>query len=228
MQIGGFLKTSLVDFPGCISAVIFTQGCNFNCPFCYNSDLIPVAAPDGLEWKDIFTYLKKMVGKIDAVVFSGGEPLLQQDIASKINSLKILGYKIKLDTNGTSPVRLQSLLDSNLLDYIAMDIKSDEANYHQAAGRPVDIVAINASISLIKTSSIPYEFRTTVVPGIHTELIVKKMKPFLTGANKYFIQNFSNIMPNKPELGDISPFTEAEMTAFKVIGDSICRECFTR
>ena len=165
MNIGGFLPVSLSDYPGHVAAVVFTQGCNFRCPFCHNGNLIPLARPacDLLCEEEILKSVAARRGKLDAVVVSGGEPTLQADLAEFLHKLKKLGYAVKLDTNGSRPVVLESLLKSKLIDYVAMDIKAPLPCYERLAGVTVDVSAIRQSIEVLPRSGIDHQFRTTEV-----------------------------------------------------------------
>ena len=163
MFIGGLLKFSMIDFPGKISAIVFTQGCNLNCNYCHNPELIPMTAqpPSLYSDGDVLDYLAKRRGALDGVVITGGEPAVQPDLKDFIAKIKAMGYLVKLDTNGTNPALLKDLLASNLLDFVAMDIKAPVEKYSQVCGVPVDTNNIKASIAAIETSAVPHEFRTT-------------------------------------------------------------------
>ena len=170
MIVSGLQKLTLLDFPGKTACIIFTRDCNFRCPFCHNADLvIGDAAP--LENEEIFAYLDKRKKLLDGVVITGGEPLLQKDIADFIRRVKSFGYAVKLDTNGTYPDRLKALLDEGLVDYVAMDIKNGKAKYLETAGVSGEALLsrVKESIAIIMASGVAYEFRTTVVKGLHTK-----------------------------------------------------------
>lgn len=163
MKIGGLLKFSMIDFPGKISAIVFTQGCNLNCKYCHNPELIPPAASseESYSEEDILDYLEKRKGAIDGLVITGGEPLLQPDIKEFILKVKNLGYLIKLDTNGTFPQRLSELLQENLIDFVAMDIKAPFEKYEAICGVHVNMNAVKNSMDIILNSGVAHEFRTT-------------------------------------------------------------------
>ena len=170
MKIGGFDKFSLVDFPGKISAIIFTQGCNFRCPFCHNGHLLPMTSKNNLiSEKEILSFLKTRKNKLDGIVITGGEPTLQKDLKLFIKVIKSEGFKIKLDTNGSNPEVLQTLLKSQLLDYIAMDVKAPWEKYNLLTGVKVNIENLKKSISIIANSGINHEFRTTFVEPLLDE-----------------------------------------------------------
>ena len=185
MQIHGFNKTTLLDYPEHIAATVFTGGCNFRCPFCHNGELVldPGCQPLIPE-EEVLSYLKKRQGILQGVCVTGGEPTLQKD-------LKELGYPIKLDTNGYMPGVLWDLMQEHLIDYVAMDIKASRDNYARAAGLPhIDISRIEESIGILKSSGIPYEFRTTVVKGIHTVAEFEKIGKWIAGCPAYYLQNY--------------------------------------
>src|SRR5690554_5488754 len=169
MKIIGFQKTSLIDYPGKIVSIIFTQGCNFKCPYCHNSDLIFFQSVNNEYFPHdyIFSFLKKRKGLIDGVSITGGEPTLQPDLYNFIVKIKDINLNIKLDTNGSNPELIKSLIDDKLIDYIAMDIKGPLDKYECIIDNKINTDKIIKSISLIKNSKVDYEFRTTVVPGIH-------------------------------------------------------------
>mgnify|MGYP003290892254 CR=1 FL=1 len=199
MNICGYQKTTLLDYPGHVAATIFTGGCNFRCPFCHNSDLvIRSSITNNISEEEILNFLKKRKNVLSGICITGGEPTLQSDLEEFIKKVRSLGYKIKLDTNGYHPKLIANLLTQNLLDYIAMDIKSGYSNYAKVSGVPnLNMKHIEESISLIENSGIPYEFRTTVVKELHTETDFKEITLMLSSQSPYFIQSFkdsSNIL----------------------------------
>lgn len=192
MIIGGFQKTTLLDYPGKVACIVFTQGCNFNCSFCHNSSLIDVNEKGSIEESEIFKYLEKRKNILEAVCITGGEPLLQKDIKEFISKVKEFGYKVKLDTNGSNHILLKELLEENLLDYVAMDIKSTFVKYSSISGVKVNTDNIMNSIKLLEDSNIEYEFRTTIIKEFHTLDDIKEICKILNGESKYYIQNFRN------------------------------------
>lgn len=194
MNICGYQKTTLLDYPGHVAATFFTGGCNFRCPFCHNSDLL--LKPDStslISEEEIFSFLKKRKNVLSGICITGGEPTLQPDLKDFIIKVRALGYKIKLDTNGYRPEVIASLLKDNLLDYIAMDIKSGFSNYTNVSGVPnLDIHKIKESISIIENSSIDYEFRTTVVNELHSEQDFYEISKMISPNSPYFIQSFKD------------------------------------
>lgn len=194
MEIHGLNKTTLLDYPGHVAATVFTGSCNFRCPFCHNGDLVldPSSQPL-VEEAEVFSFLKKRVGIISGICITGGEPTLQKDLIPFIRKVKALGFMVKLDTNGYCPDVIASLLAENLLDMIAMDIKSSRQEYANSAGlSSVDLGKINESISLLMNSSIPYEFRTTVVNELHSEDTFKDIASWLAGASTYYLQSYKD------------------------------------
>lgn len=162
MQIGGLQKFSLIDYPGKIAAVVFTQGCNFRCPYCHNPELVlPVFFHPIIPESIFFRFLEDRRGKIDAVVISGGEPTIHTDLIDFITAIKNRGYLVKLDTNGSHPAVLEKIIDQKLIDYIAMDIKAPFERYCELSGCEVSTLPIETSIRLIESSDIEHEFRTT-------------------------------------------------------------------
>lgn len=196
MQIHGLNKTTLLDYPEHIAATVFTGGCNFRCPFCHNGDLVLRAKEVPLiPEEEVFAYLEKRKGILEGVCITGGEPTLQKDLSTFICRVKALGYLVKLDTNGYKPEVLRELLAEGLLDYVAMDVKASLQNYGRAVGASTtattfDTSPIEESIGLLKKSSIPYEFRTTVVKGIHREEEFEEIGRLLSGCHAYYIQSY--------------------------------------
>lgn len=192
MKICGFQKTTLLDFPEHVAATVFTGGCNFRCPFCHNAGL--VLSPDKQESiteEEVLSHLRKRRGLLTGVCITGGEPTLQWDLEGFIRQLKEIGYAVKLDTNGYRPDILWKFLEDGLLDYVAMDVKASVANYAVATGcRKIDVSRIEESIAILKSCRIPYEFRTTVVDGIHSVEEFESIGRLLEGSRVYFLQDF--------------------------------------
>lgn len=185
----GMEKLSLVDFDGYLACTLFTGGCNYRCPFCHNSPLIDMQSP--LEFEEILKFLNSRKKMLDAVVITGGEPTLHPILPDVIKKIKELGFKIKLDTNGTNPTMLKELIDNKLIDYVAMDIKTSLNNYHIVTGTVNPLLdKVKESINILKTSGIDYEFRTTLVKEYHTEEEIYKIKELLVDAKKLYLQKF--------------------------------------
>jgi pyruvate formate lyase activating enzyme len=200
MYIGGFQKNSLIDFPGTISCVVFTRGCNFTCPYCHNPDIAAgTAAPQGSrgsavgddnipDQKEILAFLKKRKGMLEGIVVTGGEPTLQSDLIDFIQTVRQMGYKIKLDTNGTAPKVLDVLFDQDLVDYLAMDIKTDTDHYAMVMKNPERLDQVLESISLVMNKAPAYEFRTTCVKPYVTPAIMENIGKMIRGAASYVLQ----------------------------------------
>lgn len=191
MNIQGFNKLTLLDYPGYVACTLFTGGCDLRCPFCHNSQLVlhPLFSP--IDNEEIFAFLKKRQGTLDGVAVSGGEPLIQPDIEDFLARVRELGYKIKLDTNGTHPDRLAGIISRGLCDYVAMDIKNSPAGYPRTVGIPAfDISPVRDSVALLLSDVVDYEFRTTAVREFHTSQSFLELAGFIRGAKRYYIQNF--------------------------------------
>lgn len=192
MKIYGLQKTTLVDYPGHVATTLFTGGCNFRCPYCHNGDLViglNDIEPYALE--DIFSHLQKRKGVLDGVVISGGEPTLQTDLPDFIRQIKELGYLVKLDTNGTNPAMLRSLVEEGLVDYVAMDIKHSRAKYASISHAADDsLESIAASVDYLKEGHVDYEFRTTLCKELHKETDMTAIGLWLMGAKAYYLQPY--------------------------------------
>jgi pyruvate formate lyase activating enzyme len=196
MKIGGLQKVSLMDYPGKICAIVFTQGCNFHCPYCHNPELVePRLYREALTEISIFSYLERRQGKLEAVTITGGEPALQSDLIPFIKQVKALGFLVKLDTNGSKPKVLKSLINFHLVDYLAMDIKAPLERYASVTRTPVEEEMIRQSIDIIMSSGIPYEFRTTVVKSQLNTAELLAIGDLITNASLYVLQSY---IPNKP------------------------------
>ena len=190
MAIVGIDKLSLLDYEDKVSIVLFSQACNFRCPFCHNGESV-LNAQSELDFDEILAYLKTRTGLVDAVVFSGGEPTLEPDLEVKIKSVKSLGFLIKLDTNGTNPVLLEKLIDEGLIDYVAMDIKNSPSLYAKTSGvTNVNIDNIRKSISIIMKKAPDYEFRTTLVKEFHEHMDYDAFFELIKGAKRLYLQKF--------------------------------------
>ena len=193
MNICGFEKVSLVDFDNYITCTVFTKGCNFTCPFCHNSSLVLADRfAENIPVQDVYDYLDKRRNVIDAICITGGEPTLQPDLKDFIKSIKEkYNLYVKLDSNGTHPKVIQSLIEDNLLDYVAMDIKNSPEKYAQTVGvKHLDLTPISESMSLLMNSGIDYEFRTTLIKEFHTATDIEHIAEFIDGAKNYAFQKF--------------------------------------
>ncbi|MEK7447815.1 MAG: anaerobic ribonucleoside-triphosphate reductase activating protein [Patescibacteria group bacterium] len=228
MKIAGLVKNSLIDYPGKITAIVFTQGCNFRCPYCHNPDLVDIKNKKFLiPEKEIFDFLKKRKGLLDAVTITGGEPTLQKDLKHFIAKVKEMGYLVKLDSNGTNPAFLKDILDEGNVDYVAMDIKNTLEKYERVTG-PVDIKNIQKSIQLIMDSGVEYEFRTTVLPRLHKIEDFEVIGQMIKGANKYFIQNFRSDKTLNKTYELEKSFTVSELEKIQKTMDKYVKSCQIR
>ena len=190
MNVQGYQKLTLLDYPGRTACTVFTGGCNLRCPFCHNAGLVrtPLAEPNRTD--EVLGYLQKRRGILDGVCVTGGEPLLQPDLVGFLQAVKEMGYAVKLDTNGMLPGRLSEVLATKLVDYVAMDIKSSLDGYPAATGTDADVSAVSDSLSILRDSGIPFELRTTAVRGIHTEADFDAIGRWIGDVPAYFIQRF--------------------------------------
>lgn len=192
MRIDGLQKMTLLDFPGKVACTVFTGGCNFRCPFCHNA-LLVTELPENPDYTvdEILAFLKKRSGLLDGVAITGGEPLINPDIGDFIRSIRRLGYSVKLDTNGSYPDRLKSLVAEGLIDYVAMDIKNCREKYAETVGlKSLELSRIEESVDFLKSGAVDYEFRTTVVKEFHTVEDIRSAAEWIKGAKRYFLQNF--------------------------------------
>ena len=214
-NIGGIQKTTLVDFPQEIAAIVFTQGCNFRCGYCHNPELIEFSHGKVLLSKDEFIpFLKTRQGKLDGVVITGGEPTLQSGLYDFVKAVKSLNFAVKLDTNGTNSGILEKLLADNLLDYVAMDIKAPLDKYSLITGTNVDCENIKKSIDLIINSGVDYEFRTTVIKSQLLPDDFDKIGKLINGAKRYYLQKF---IPSKILDENLMSETTYSEEEFKII-----------
>ncbi len=212
MIIAGLQKTTLIDYPGKIACVVFLAGCNFRCPWCYSSELVlplKIVKQPRLDEKEFFDFLRSRKGLLEGVVICGGEPTINKDLSQFIEKIKNLGYAVKLDTNGSNPELLKNLVRSNLIDYVAMDIKAGQKNpaYQNLMTEGITLEKIKESVEFLKNSSLDFEFRTTVVNTIHTAEDFKEIAKWIGGPNiKYYLQNFRAEKTIDPEFEKVEPF----------------------
>ncbi|MBE6664077.1 MAG: anaerobic ribonucleoside-triphosphate reductase activating protein [Ruminococcaceae bacterium] len=192
MNFNGFQKLTLLDYPGKVACTLFTAGCNLRCPFCHNASLVTHIDNTNIYKKEeILSYLKKRQGILEGVCISGGEPLLQPDIEDFICEVKAIGYKVKLDTNGFYPDKLISLVNKGLIDYVAVDFKNTYEKYPQTTGiENLDISPFKKTVEFLLCGSVDYEFRTTVVKGIHETQDIVEIAKTIKDAPRYFLQSF--------------------------------------
>lgn len=208
-------KATLLDYPGKVACILFTYGCNLRCPYCHNPELVTEELNKDylLTEKYIFDFLKNRVGKLDAVVITGGEPLIHKEIFSLIDKIKKMGYLVKLDSNGLLPDRLKVAIDSGNIDYVAMDVKFPLSEYMKIVPNSKEL--IKESVKLIMNSGVDYEFRTTYVKGIHTLESVQQICEIIKGAKIYYIQNFRSGKSIDPKLNSSNSFTSKELKSMK-------------
>lgn len=212
MKISGLQRLTLLDYPGKMACTVFTYGCNLRCPFCHNALLVTQQSGDCISEDEFFAFLKKRQGILEGVCISGGEPTLQSDLREFILKVRALGYAIKLDTNGTNPRLLQSLIKEGLLDYVAMDIKNSPEKYSLTCGCEVNLDAVKESVSIIKESGIDYEFRTTTVRQFHSAEDFEAIAQWIKGDSRYFLQHFED---SGNLIGEnLSPLSKEEMLCF--------------
>ena len=232
MHIGGLQKSSLVDYPGKLSSVIFFSGCNFDCPYCHNPELARgcTTCPADLTTANICHFLEQRQGFLDGVVVSGGEPTLQNDLADLCRKIKGLGYPLKLDTNGSRPRVLEHLIDEKLVDYIAMDLKTDPILYKSYIKPDCGSDPILASIRILMESGIDYEFRTTCVKPIVTLETIENMSHIIQGARLYALQRFRNNDVLHPEFfrGVENEYSDEELIQLKAIAAKWVENCIIR
>ncbi len=215
MLISGLQKLTLLDFPGTVSCTVFTGGCNFRCPFCHNASLVLPERlkddPNGVE--TVLDFLRKRQELLEGVAVTGGEPLLHADLGDFLRQVRALGFKIKLDTNGSFPERLGELIEEGLVDRVAMDIKNAPALYAATVGlRALDLSAIDRSRQILLEGRVAYEFRTTVVKGLHTKESLLGAAHWIEGAREYYLQQYrdsGNLI--RPE--GLSAFSDEDMHA---------------
>ncbi len=193
MQIFGLQKTTLLDYPGKLASIVFTAGCNMNCPFCHNSELITLPKTGAISEEEIISHLKKRRSTLEGVVITGGECTLQKDLAEFCKKVKALGYSIKLDTNGTSPEVLKHLVSENLIDYVAMDIKNSKEKYAQTCGTSgVNLDHLQESIDFLMKKPVAYEFRTTLISQYHSLEDMEEIGQWIKGADALYLQAFKD------------------------------------
>lgn len=214
MNISGIQKLTLLDFPGKLACTVFTSGCNFRCPFCHNASLVLPGMSDHIDEQEVFSFLKKREGILEGVCITGGEPCLQPDLETFIRKVRDIGFSVKLDTNGSFPEKLSSLLEKGLLDYVAMDIKTSKERYSEVCGVQNERLFENVqkSVEILKSSSVPHEFRTTTARELQTKEDFEKIGRWLSGEKRYFIQQYE---ASGELVGDeMTPYEKEELTEF--------------
>ena len=215
MLIKGFQKLSLIEYPGKLSAVIWTGGCNFRCPFCYNTDIVlNYKKMPTIPEKEIIDFMSTRKGLLDGLAITGGEPTLQKDLPEFVKKIKDMGFLVMIETNGSNPNMVKELIDKKLVDYIAMDIKAPLEKYDEVAGVKVNKKKIQKSIDIIRNGGIEYEFRTTIIPKFFKEEDALAIGKWLKGSKRYFLQQF---MPEKTidkSLRRVKPYSPEKLKEF--------------
>ncbi|MGD2279488.1 MAG: anaerobic ribonucleoside-triphosphate reductase activating protein [Candidatus Omnitrophota bacterium] len=217
MKIAGFQKLSLVDYPGYLAAVVFVQGCNFRCPYCQNPDLVTLEKRFDCSQQEILDYISARKNMVEGLVITGGEPTIYDDLPDFIKRVKNAGVKLKLDTNGANPDQLKELLKSGLLDFVALDIKTSPSKYGLVADSENAPEAVSESIRMLMSSRVPYEFRTTCVPGIVDKEDLSAIVKLISGAEKYCLQQFRPIITFESKFQDVKPYSKETLEDFRSI-----------
>ena len=220
MRIAGLQKLTLLDFPGKTAATVFTPGCNFRCPFCHNADLVTGPATRAgshegdLSAADVLAFLEKRRGLLDGVCLTGGEPLIQPDLADFCARVRDLGFAVKLDTNGGFPDRLRALAEANLVDYVAMDVKNAPERYAKTVGASMlDLAPIEESMEVLRAGSVPFEFRTTVTRELHASDDLRALARWIGDASAWFLQNYRDAESVLGGAGRLHPWNVVELRA---------------
>ncbi len=213
MDINGLQRLTLLDYPGRLAATVFLGGCNFRCPFCHNASLVTHIEGDIITESDFFSFLDSRRGKLTGVCVTGGEPTLRRDLPYFMSAIKSRGFSVKLDTNGSNPEMLRSLISDRLVDYVAMDIKNSKERYAETSGAfDIDLARVCESVELLLSGVVEYEFRTTVVRELHTVNDIIAIGKWINGARAYFLQYFKD--SGDLIQGGFSGYSEAEMKMF--------------
>jgi len=216
MLIGGMQTLTLVDFPGCLAATIFTAGCNFRCHFCHNPELVFGLDAKHLSEKEVLDFLQKRKAFLDGICITGGEPTIHRDLDEFIKKIKKMNLKVKLDTNGTNYQMLKKLINEKLIDYVAMDIKAPWNKYEKVVNQRIDVGKIKKSVALLLSNVVSYEFRSTILPSLHPKKDIIEMAGQIRGADQYYLQQFKPFdkMVNE-EYKNSRPYKSAELKKIK-------------
>jgi len=233
MNIGGLLKNSMIDYPGKLSCGIFLSGCNFDCPYCHNPKLAKSCAGRiaEIDPRSVYRFIESRKGFIDGVVISGGEPTLQDDLFDLCRHIKQMGYPVKLDTNGSRPQVIKRLIADELVDYIAMDLKTDPVKYAKYIQPRCDVSSILSSIEIIMASAVAHEFRTTCVKPIVTAQTIENICHLIQGAGLYVLQRFHRSEMLHPEFFEKEAsyeYTDDELVHFKTLAGPWVGQCLVR
>ena len=218
MEIGGLQKLTLIDYPKKLACTVFTTGCNFRCPFCYASELVlpeKIKNQPKIAQSVFFNFLKEKKGLIEGVVICGGEPTIHKDLPSFIKKIKKMDYAVKLDTNGSNPSVLKKLIGSNLIDYVAMDIKGPKESYQKLTVRKINVANVERSVKILKESKIDFEFRTTIVPEILEKKDITQVARWIGPGGKYYLQGFRPEKTVDPKFEKVKPYPGEYMVEIK-------------
>lgn len=217
MNISGIQKLTLLDYPGVLACTIFTSGCNFRCPFCHNASLVLPGESERMDEDEVLSFLEKRRGVLEGVCITGGEPCLQPDLEDFVKKVRSFGFLVKLDTNGSFPEKLSSLLEKGLLDYVAMDIKSSKERYLSAIGVKNEEMLKNVekSVELLKNCDVPHEFRTTTAKELQTREDFLRIGEWLKGEKNYYIQQYQTSGELVGE--EMTPYEKSELLEFSTI-----------
>lgn len=211
MNIQGLQKLTLLDFPEHVACTVFTGGCQLNCPFCHNSELISGPFGEGIDRESVLSFLKKRQGILEGVAITGGEPMIQEDLEAFIRDVRALGYQVKLDTNGGEPKKLRHFIEEGIVDYVAMDIKNVPEKYGVTCGiNNLDVSPYIQSMELLLEGRVDYEFRTTIVREFHTNEDIINIAKWLKGAKRYYLQSF--VDREQVRNHSLSAYTEDELS----------------
>lgn len=216
MIISGIQKFTLLDFPGKISCIVFTGGCNFRCGYCHNPEFVlpeklTALAPSFIPEAAVLNFLKRRQGKLQGVVITGGEPTVMPDLEVFIRKVRALGFAVKLDSNGNRPEALRTLIDQGLIDYVAMDVKTSLSGYRSLVGSGADERKLQESIELLKEGRVDYEFRSTLIREVHTPEVLREMETLLLGAKRLYLQTFRSGVTLDLAFERYHPFSIVEM-----------------
>ncbi len=228
LQISAIQQFTTLDYPGKLACIVFFAGCNFRCSYCHNPEFVLAEEINKIKAsfikeEDFFNFLSKREGLLDAVVISGGEATLVPNLKEFIKKIKDLGFLVKLDTNGSKPELIKDLINQQLIDYIAMDLKSSFEHYPELVCKKIDIQDLQESINFIKDSGIEYEFRSTLIKEVHTQEILSEMSKILKGSKKVFLQSYRNDVTIDKSFANYHAFSSSEMQYIaELFGDGSC------
>ncbi len=228
MVFGGIEKFTLIDYPGKLACMVYTIGCNFRCPYCHNPELVDETTKIRITEREFFDFLDARKNMLEGVVITGGEPTIHDDLPEVMREIKNRGFLVKLDSNGTRPKMLSSIIEKGLADYIAMDIKSPLAAYGRVVARPVDTEAIRQSVALLIASSIEYEFRTTLVKGMLSTRDIRQIGREIQGARRYVLQKFISTKILNPQFRNKVSYSDEEMGEFQKMLNVYVDNCYIR